>query len=163
MPAGFQYFASKRLRANFWSRVDIRENDECWPWTGFLTPEGYGRFYDYGSYVVASRMAWELHNNERLDDRIACHHCDNPPCCNPAHIYAGNEKTNAVDAAERNLLNNGSQQGETHTSAKLTWEIVDQVRSRMAAGETPYRLAAEFRVSPMTMRKIRDKVTWNRT
>lgn len=158
------FFASERLRTKFWGKVDSDyEQERCWPWMGFRTPEGYGRFYDYGSQLVASRVAWELHNNESLGDRMACHHCDNPSCCNPHHIYAGDAESNAKDAAARNLLNNGRQHGESHTSARMTWEKVDEVRARMMAGETPHGLASEYGVNPNTLRKIRDNVTWKRT
>lgn len=157
-------FASERLRKKFWGDVDSDEDQErCWPWMGFRTPEGYGRFYDHGCQLVASRVAWELHNNEALGERMACHHCDNPICCNPHHIYAGDAKSNATDAAARNLLNSGRQCGESHTSARMTWNKVDEVRARMNAGETPYGLASEYGVNPNTLRKIRDNVTWNRT
>lgn len=33
-----------------------------------------------------------------------CHTCDNPPCCNPAHLYVGTRKQNVADAVERRRL-----------------------------------------------------------
>ena len=26
----------------FWSKVDIRGDNECWPWTAYRNPSGYG-------------------------------------------------------------------------------------------------------------------------
>lgn len=33
--------------------------------------------------------------------KSACHHCDNPTCWNPDHLYGGDQSTNNHDAIRR--------------------------------------------------------------
>ena len=49
----------------------------------------------------AHRMAWILANGEIPEGKYVCHHCDNPPCCNPDHLYIGTQVENMRDASER--------------------------------------------------------------
>lgn len=75
----------------FWGWVDRLDPDECWPWTGSRDPKGYGLFTaDRGIIVGAHRLAYELANGPIPTEKlIVCHRCDNPPCCNPAHLLLG--------------------------------------------------------------------------
>lgn len=86
----------------FWSKVDRRGPDECWPWQGWKTERGYGIFEFQKKRMRASRVAWELENKQEFPDgKFACHTCDNPPCCNPAHIWAGTHLENMRDCAAK--------------------------------------------------------------
>lgn len=91
----------------FWSGVDRSGGPEsCWPWKAGRLRQGYGRFWLHGQHHIAHRwiLAQDLGRALRWDDELremACHRCDNPPCCNPAHLYAGDAKTNVRDAVER--------------------------------------------------------------
>lgn len=105
------------MRANtpvsFWARVDRSGGPEaCWPWTGETDEHGYGRirwarFKRDGAKLYAHRIAWMLMHGGQMppgDGRITgliLHHCDNPPCCNPAHLYVGNRRQNAQDREDR--------------------------------------------------------------
>lgn len=48
------------LVERFWSKVDRRGPDECWPWTAASNEKGYGRFWLNGRTVPAHRVAYEL-------------------------------------------------------------------------------------------------------
>jgi hypothetical protein len=86
--------------ARFWSKVDRRGPDECWPWLGHLDDGGYGRVGR--GHFVASRVAWELHNEAQVPEgQRVLHSCDNPPCMNPAHLWAGTQKDNVQDAISK--------------------------------------------------------------
>lgn len=83
--------ASPKLRhgdpdSRFWPRVDKREADECWPWTGAKIARGYGRFNYLGKSYPAYRFAWESVNGPVPDGLELDHLCRNPSCCNPAHL-----------------------------------------------------------------------------
>lgn len=88
----------------FWSRVDKSKGPEaCWVWTGALTRSGYGQFYVARKKQVAHRWLLGVRRGEPLEwpRERGCHRCDNPPCCNPAHLYIGDAKANQADAMER--------------------------------------------------------------
>ena len=73
--------------AVFWDYVDRREGPgACWPWTGNIRPNGYGRF---GRHGYAHRLSWVLAHGPIPDGLFVCHHCDNPPCVNPARPVPG--------------------------------------------------------------------------
>ena len=89
---------------DFWQNVDIMGQDECWPWTGYSGDHrGYGRFWDteLKCRVGAHRIAWSFVNGEIPDGMHICHVCDNPPCCNPSHLFSGSAKDNSDDSVRK--------------------------------------------------------------
>lgn len=87
----------------FWKRVAIGPDDECWEWKGDRSAKGYGRFNlgRRGAVATASRYAWTLTNGPIPDGLLVRHTCDNPPCCNPAHLLIGTAAENSADMVER--------------------------------------------------------------
>ena len=82
----------------FYKNVSVRGDDECWPWIGVRLRAGYGQFNHRYTRIVASRVAWELANQRTIPHGLfACHSCDNPPCCNPRHIWLGTASDNVRD------------------------------------------------------------------
>ncbi len=77
------------------------ESDECWPWTG-QSIRGYGYFEvggrDNRRVLKATRVVVELRDGIELAvDEVVMHTCDNPPCCNPAHLVVGTQADNIAD------------------------------------------------------------------
>ena len=94
--------------ARFWSKVDVTPDDGCWEWRASRFPLGYGRFKANGVVQNASRIAWEIANERPLLHLMARHTCDNPGCCNPAHLVPGTQADNMADKVERGRHQNGA-------------------------------------------------------
>lgn len=83
----------------FWSGVDKRGPDECWPWRRTTDGKGYGTFWLRKGQHRAHRVAWAIANQgASAAGLMGCHACDNTLCCNPAHIWMGTNKENQTDA-----------------------------------------------------------------
>lgn len=91
------------LASSFWAHVDTTAGMEaCWPWTGNHSVAGYGQIKRAGRRLGAHRVSLEMKLGRALEPgEMACHTCDNPPCVNPDHLYAGDNSTNQVDAWAR--------------------------------------------------------------
>jgi hypothetical protein len=77
--------------------------DACWPWIGSTT-NGYGRFHNRNKPFLAHRVAYEMVYGPIPPGMFVCHHCDNPPCCNPAHLFLGTGADNMRDASRKGRL-----------------------------------------------------------
>src|SRR5262245_35578854 len=85
------------LPVNFWARVDIGDPSECWEWTAYRNPRGYGQVGWMGKIRLTHRIAMGLTDGIWDSNVPVCHHCDNPPCCNPAHLWRGTHRQNQLD------------------------------------------------------------------
>lgn len=98
-----------------WKKIDKRGADECWPWIG-STHRGYGAFRLEGRYYKAHRIVYSLEREpidltapgDRYQKSFVLHTCDNPPCCNPKHLYLGDIRDNMRDKVQRNRCSHGN-------------------------------------------------------
>lgn len=138
----------------FWERVDRSAGpDACWAWTGTKKEDGRGRVIVDGRVVYAYRRAWELVNGEPIPAHLhACHHCDNPNCVNPAHIFLGTTRDNLRDAAAKGRTRNGVRFGMDHHKVTVADERVAEARRMYAGGRfTQDEIAAHFGVAQSTV------------
>lgn len=93
-----------RLARNFWDNVD--KSGDCWIWVGVKNRKGYGTWSEHGVTTLAHRYTLLKASTPPDSNLMACHHCDNPSCVNPSHLYWGTAKDNARDLKERVGIHN---------------------------------------------------------
>ncbi len=141
----------------FWTNVDIGEPDDCWNWLRSQHGGGYGqvgmRVDNRDRILKAHKVAWEIHNNQRLTAFVrSWHSCDNRLCCNPRHVQVESDSLIVVDPPR-------GVRGEQHGNAKLTERQVKIVKYRLNALSTR-EIADTMRVSFHTIWDIRKGITW---
>jgi len=71
----------------FWKKVRVGREDECWPWTGAVTRQGYGQVRRYGLLYSTHRYAYRQLRGPIPDGARVENTCMNPACCNPKHLH----------------------------------------------------------------------------
>lgn len=144
------------MDANFQSMVVQGGADDCWPWIGARDRHGYGQLKRGRRMLKAHRIAAEI-AGLRVTGLCVCHTCDNPPCCNPSHLFVGTHADNAADRNRKGRTVLASQVGSLNGNARLT---EDDVRAIRRAGGTNTAVAAEFGVTHQMISKIRARKAW---
>lgn len=157
----------------FWSRVAIAGPDDCWLWKGSSNYFGYGQVSVGRRPQMAHRIALGLDLGRPVKTgSLALHRCDNPPCCNPRHLYEGSAADNANDRVVRGRSNTeqlsrtrierGVARGERNPRAKLDRAKADEIRRKYAAGHgSQQTLANEYGVDQTLISRIVRGLTWN--
>lgn len=142
------------LENRFWSKVDVRGADECWPWLASTNEHGYGQFYANGKNRKAHQVAYELENGPVPAGKEVCHNCDNRACCNPRHLEAATHAKNIKDTHVRGRRAGVRlPKGEDHPNAGLSDAEVAEALRLVAAGVEQKDVAARFGVHPTTISK----------
>lgn len=137
--------------------------EACWPWTGRNRHQfGYGVIWDkrLGRAEEAHRVAWRLANGPIPDGHFVLHNCDNPPCCNPAHLYTGTQKQNIADIYSRGRQSKWNRRGEANSFAKLTDDAVREIRRLSAAGLKPTEIGRRYGVERTSIKNVLAGRTW---
>ena len=148
-------YAAIPIERRFFKYVD--RSGECWVWTGWRTCKGYGSIRLNGKNAAAHRVSWEIHNGPIPGGLFVLHHCDNPPCVRPEHLFVGTAKDNTHDMIGKSR----HAHGERHHARKLNPESVRAIRARYAVGGVSMAsLAAEYGVWLLSIQNVIHGRTW---
>lgn len=139
----------------FWSKVDVRGPDECWPWKAGKDKDGYGHFSVRGIDLRASRVAWWIQTGN-WPPVVRHKVCDSPSCCNFSHLLAGTPAENIHDMLEKGRAVVGTRlHGGLNPGAALTDAQAEAVRLRYNKGGVSQKLLAdEHHVSEIAIWRI---------
>lgn len=157
------------IAERFWPKV--RKTRSCWLWTAACDRSGYGKISLTTSRPVrAHRVAYELLVGPIPPGMFVLHHCDNPACVRPSHLFLGTQLDNVLDAKAKGRTaigdRNGSRthpealvRGEDHGIARLT-----DAKVRFIRGNWPRlsmtKLARKCGVAVSTISNVVNRVRW---
>lgn len=146
----------KSLLERFWAKVDKSDPSGCWLWLGARAGTGcYGVIWD-GRQKRAHRIIWEILNGPIPVGLDLCHHCDNPHCVNPDHLFLGTRSDNNNDSVRKGRWNRPL--GENHPKAKLTSIQVLEIRE---ASCSQRKIAHYYGVSRAVIRQVLSGKAWS--
>jgi HNH endonuclease len=184
MSGRYRYRPRIPAEVRFWRRVDVGDPTACWPWVGAKDRDGYGLFLIKATdepdgqriCMHAQRFAWTLAKGPIPAGLDVLHHCDNPPCCNDAHLFLGTNLDNVADRDRKGRTAKGERHwwytkpecrrpvqppppmyGEANPSAKLTIGAVRAIRLDQRIHRI---IAAEHDVSKSLIGAIQRREVW---
>ncbi len=114
---------------DFWKKVDKDLRNPCWIWLAAKDLEGYGFFWFKNKQVRSHRFSWEITHGKIPNGLFVCHHCDNPSCVRPDHLFLGTCQDNALDMISK---------GRGTTGRKMDPEVVAKsAAARIGLKRTP--------------------------
>ena len=146
----------------FWSKVDRRGpihpklKTRCWVWTASTNDHGYGKVNARaltGEHPKrAHRVAWEISTGPIPPGKCVLHHCDNPACVRPLHLFIGTKKDNTDDMMikrrDRHL------RGEAHQFATISDAEIVEIRREVSTGVSMRSIARRRGVSHSTISRF---------
>lgn len=138
--------------------ANVSVSDGCWAWTGPRNPEGYGLVSLRGRSERAHRVAWATLRWPLRQGEMVLHRCDNPPCCNPEHLFVGDARTNIIDCRDKGRL--PDKRGEAHPQSKLTDDIVRDIRFRLSQGERGTDIARLYGIDKKLVTFVKQGRRW---
>lgn len=135
----------------------LKKQGSCLVWTGSTDRWGYGKIGSLGKTKGTHVVAYELAKGPIPKGKQVRHSCDNPPCCNPAHLLLGTNRDNVNDRTERGR----GARGSTHADAKLTEKQVKELREKWSTGKyTQKALGAEYGVKQSLVSQLVNRKVW---
>lgn len=140
----------------FLSKVEPADKNGCWLWAGGLFKGSYGHFYIDRQTYLAHRVAWRYFRGDQPHGLFVCHHCDNPRCVNPEHLFLGTPRDNSQDMVAKGRACVGTRKPQH----RLTEDIVTVARQAYRGGAEGTALARRYGVSLWVMYRALAGRTW---
>ncbi len=143
-----------------WLMLHTEKQGDCLVWLKYRVPTGYGQLKTENGVELAHRVSYRLHYGKIYRDLHILHHCDNPPCINPDHLWAGTNSDNIRDRVSKGRPGNPGRPG-TGPSTKLTVKRVLQIRRLWSTGKVTQQSIAEiFGIARSNVSMIIRRATW---
>jgi hypothetical protein len=144
----------QKLEELIWDSLDTAGGDtrRCWEWRGARS-RGYGVLVIDGRTKGAHRVVYELLVGPIPEGMYVCHHCDNPPCCNPAHLFLGTAEDNTDD-----MVSKGRQgwvrKFKNDPGIPLSEALIVSILEASACGRGPHIIADSLGLPRVTVKAI---------
>jgi hypothetical protein len=156
-------------------RIIRDRSSECWDWQSSTRAFGYGQVtFCQGAQRVtlsAHRVIWQLFYGAIPSGMCVCHHCDNPACCNPDHLFLGTRSDNNKDMFAKGRARPGPKtkgyrrpevSGERSGASKLSWAQVRSMRADYArGGVSAVALGKKYGIGRTAAANILSGATWH--
>lgn len=109
------------------AKIATAGGDDCWPWLGAKDADGYGIGWSGSKTVRVHRFVMEQIDGKIGIGSVVLHKCDNPSCCNPAHLSVGSVQENVADRDTKGRRS--PPKGESHKSSKITEKQANEIRA----------------------------------
>lgn len=142
----------------FWKHV-IKQENGCWLWIGAKHRDGYGWFGPCQGRpnILAHRYSYLIHYGI-LPEQHVCHHCDNPACVCPDHLFIATHSQNMADASAKNRF--PDRRGERNNGNKYSTGTILSVFSLRAKGLTQMEISSQTGVSQTHISRILKRKSW---
>jgi transcriptional regulator len=130
-------------------RIKKDDKSGCWIFQGSLI-DGYGQIKVDGKSYRVHRLTYSLFVGEIPSGMIVCHKCDNPPCCNPDHLFIGTHAENIADRVSKGRC----AKGDALPNHKITEDIRAQIFQLKKDGLTHEQIGAKFSVTHATISRV---------
>jgi len=143
---------TKPIVERFWAFVEKGSDAECWNWKGAKKDSGYGVIGLGNKLIRAPRLSYTMEYGEIPRGKFVCHHCDNPSCVNPKHLFLGTNQDNMNDMCNKE-----------RNSRILSIEKVRDIKQLLAeGGKSQVEIGIIYGVDNTTINKIAKGINWKR-
>lgn len=150
------FYHLRPVRARFEEKFRPDPQSGCWVWTGRSWFTDGRPYFAYSSRSnknrQGARAAWLIYRGEIPDGMFVCHHCDNPLCVNPDHLFLGTVKNNKDDSMQK---------GRHARGEKLSKVTEQEVRLIRQWQGTQAECARTFNITPGAVSRIRSGDVWS--
>ena len=166
----------EQIVAHFWSGVDRSGGDDaCWEWQRAINRKGYGWMGRDGTTEGTHRIAWRITRGPIPLGLCVLHKCDNRKCCNPSHLFIGDNAANVLDMVSKGRHSRGAKhaaavsavmkvrahRGDGHHMTMFTTTDVIAIRAAWRTGESCGSIARRYGIKyPSTIISIVRGKTW---
>lgn len=147
------------IMKRFWLKVHI-PNDitQCWEWLAYKNKKGYGKFSLYhGCMIYATRISYIYYYGDIDSQLNLCHHCDNPGCVNPNHLFLGTQYDNLQDMVNKNRSCKGSKNNTNLTESDIIQMLMDIFNNKY---HNRSEILLKYNISRTALYNILNGRTW---